>query len=284
MLQAILSKPVSEMTEDELAAKERYDEAERRSEAEAVERKRKAAEAREQGDRYLAEYMERLRSLDARRNDRSIEWFVRELEQMGGETRQFRLDCAPEAAEKYLQAAYAAEVRRRGARLVADDNTRAVIRSASQWLTEGRKPGLLLRGYVGVGKTTMMLAMRDVVNLMLDVKMEVADARKIAARCRTSTTELERLESCPLLGIDDLGTEPVVVRNYGNEMSPIAELIASRYSARRFTVITTNLAVVDEDGAKADELRKVYGDRIYDRIREMFNFIVYDGRQQSYRR
>ena len=92
------------------------------------------------------------------------------------------------------------------------------------------------------------------------------------------------MKRCKLLGIDDLGTEAIIVKSYGNEFSPLAELIAARYSSRLFTVITTNLSVVaDSQGMEVDELQKTYGDRIFDRLREMCNTIRYDGEQPSYR-
>ena len=61
------------------------------------------------------------------------------------------------------------------------------------------------------------------------------------------------------------------------------ELLSERYNYRRFTVITTNLTKKTVDGTEVDELLEIYGDRTYDRIRELFNSITYDGMQKSYR-
>ena len=149
---------------------------------------------------------------------------------------------------------------------------------------EHRKSVLLLVGVNGVGKTTMMLAVKRMLYLLTNEVMTVADAREIAALGKNSPTEFNGLKRCKLLGIDDLGTEAIIVKSYGNEFSPLAELIAARYSSRLFTVITTNLSVVaDSQGMEVDELQKTYGDRIFDRLREMCNTIRYDGEQPSYR-
>ena len=56
------------------------------------------------------------------------------------------------------------------------------------------------------------------------------------------------------LGIDDLGTEPAEVQDYGNIMYPIKELLTMRYDAQLFTVFTTNLEPKD--------IRQRYDNRI----------------------
>ena len=58
-------------------------------------------------------------------------------------------------------------------------------------------------------------------------------------------------------------------------MSPLAELLSARYDTRRCTIISTNLL--------KDEIKTMYGDRIFDRMGEMYNYLFYDGEQQSYR-
>ena len=75
------------------------------------------------------------------------------------------------------------------------------------------------------------------------------------------------------LGIDDIGTEPAEVQDYGNFIYPIKELLAMRYDAQLFTVFTTNL--------EPKEIRQRYGDRIADRLNEMMTKVVY--RNPTYR-
>jgi len=70
-----------------------------------------------------------------------------------------------------------------------------------------------------------------------------------------------------MLTIDDLGTEPVEVMDYGNIMTPVIDLLTKRYEAQLFTIVTTILAPKD--------IHKRYGDRIDDRLNEMMAKIVY---------
>ena len=72
------------------------------------------------------------------------------------------------------------------------------------------------------------------------------------------------------LGIDDLGTEPAEVQDYGNIMYPIKELLTMRYDAQLFTVFTTNLEPKD--------IRQRYDNRIADRLNEMMVKIVYNNK------
>jgi len=131
----------------------------------------------------------------------------------------------------------------------------------------------------------MMWAIRSVLRHLLNENMDVVDARHIAELGKKGSSEFEELANKRLLGIDDLGTEPLVVKNYGNDVSPIVELLSKRYNHRRFTIITTNLTVKKgENGVDVDELQEVYGDRTFDRIKEMFNEMNYDGTMKSYRK
>ena len=186
---------------------------------------------------------------------------------------------------QYVEKAYMMEVLKRGCKYEADSNTTKIIATVSRWLTTHTKPGLMLRGYIGVGKTTMLYAIRDIISVLLNQQLQIVDARQIAALGRDGAERLKQLTETPLLGIDDLGTEPAVVKSYGNELSPVGELLTQRYNHRRFTIITTNLTTkTGSDNAVVDELQEVYGDRLFDRFKEMFNELNYDPNQKSYRK
>ena len=70
-----------------------------------------------------------------------------------------------------------------------------------------------------------------------------------------------------MLAIDDLGTEPAEVLDYGNVLNPAIDLLSARYTDQLFTVVTTNLT--------PKQIREHYGDRIADRFNEMFERIVF---------
>lgn len=69
------------------------------------------------------------------------------------------------------------------------------------------------------------------------------------------------------LVIDDLGTEPKVTGHYGTPSNVIGDLLIRRYNSRENlqTHATTNLGIA--------QVRAIYDDRVYDRCREMFNFV-----------
>lgn len=186
-----------------------------------------------------------------------------------------------------LTAAYKHQVASVGMLYLPDQYTDKALADVARWLTTHTKSGLLLRGYLGVGKTTMLKAMAATLKILIQKTLPIVDAREISnlARNEKGTSRLQELTTSPLLGIDDLGTEPQTVKNYGNDLSPISELLTDRYNNRRFTIITTNLAIrTDDNGNLTDELQTTYGDRLADRFREQYNTIYYSAEQKSYRK
>ena len=111
-------------------------------------------------------------------------------------------------------------------------------------------------------------------------------ALEIANKARDETQEKRQSEGYVtfdmvkttkrILFIDDLGTEPLAVRNYGNEIMPLTELLLHRYDKGLPTVITTNLG----DQAIAD----TYGPRILDRLNEMYERKGFNNIKQSFRK
>ena len=83
-----------------------------------------------------------------------------------------------------------------------------------------------------------------------------------------------KLKNQELLFIDDIGTEPASVKRWGNEFSPVLELLYARYDRQLFTIATSNL--------KDSDFGERYGIRIADRMEEMFERIYYQNK--SYRK
>jgi DNA replication protein DnaC len=96
------------------------------------------------------------------------------------------------------------------------------------------------------------------------------EARAVAATYKTAKVHLM---SVGVLAIDDVGTEPAEVVDYGNVIEPITELLEARYARGLFTLVTTNLT--------GKELRQRYGVRLVDRMNEMMHVIVF--RNESFR-
>ena len=154
-------------------------------------------------------------------------------------------------------------------------------------LPKGYIMGLI--GPNGAGKTTMLKALQNLVRRLEILKpnlspnaghssdnyysFTIVNAMQIVQIRKTDYNKFCKLAKADMLGIDDIGTEPAEVQDYGNFMYPIKELLAMRYDAQLFTVFTTNL--------EPKEIRQRYGDRIADRLNEMMTKVVY--RNLTYR-
>ena len=129
------------------------------------------------------------------------------------------------------------------------------------------KFGMILCGGVGNGKSTMMKAIQTLLNYMripyynTVYGLRIKDAKSINEMNLHNYNTFLDVSRCPLLGIDDLGTEPLVIMDYGNEKTPIVDLLSMRYENRLFTIVTTNLT--------PKQIRERYGERIADRFNEM---------------
>jgi hypothetical protein len=127
--------------------------------------------------------------------------------------------------------------------------------------------GLLLSGEIGCGKT---LTLKIFVEFMKYANKIVASYSAIEiVEIFKSKEGKDRLFVSPLF-IDDLGTEQTEINNYGTKEAPIYEIFNRRYLDRRFLMfITTNL--------KPSQMEERYGDRVRDRIKEMFNIMPIKG-------
>lgn len=175
-----------------------------------------------------------------------------------------------------LKAAYNAEVQSRGREVVDNDKIDEYISKISAFLSENRKrQGLLFLGLPGNGKTTMLLAIQNATNYLIRTGYlkEWSGIRFIHALdvVRASVSKdssiFQGLIKEPLLAVDDVGTEPADVSNYGNIVNPVTELIERRYEAQLFTIISSNL--------QSSEFRPRYGSRVADRFYEMFMPVVF---------
>ena len=151
------------------------------------------------------------------------------------------------------------------------------------------KFGIVLCGGCGNGKTTMLKALQNLVRRLEILKpnlspnaghssdnyysFTIVNAMQIVQIRKTDYNKFCKLAEADILGIDDIGTEPAEVQDYGNFIYPIKELLAMRYDAQLFTVFTTNL--------EPKEIRQRYGDRIADRLNEMMTKVVF--RNPTYR-
>lgn len=186
-----------------------------------------------------------------------------------------------------------ADVIRRGREFLYSEQLQDQVGLVAKWLTsENPKHWLLLCGNCGNGKTTMIKALGTALSLMkvptLDEYgyeysnnnqnsrpvLKIYNAVDIFNEERKGYESFKKFSLTPMLGIDDMGIEPVQGSNYGNAFAPIVELLTRRYEEQLFTVISTNL--------DPSEIYGHYGERIADRFNEVAEKVVF--RNGSYRK
>lgn len=204
---------------------------------------------------------------------------------------RFRFNMSPQDALDLLAASYQYEVQRRQRRFILDKNTESNLISLAKHLTQPvPKFGIMCCGTCGNGKTTLLYAFQRTVNYLhsrrhfsfLDNEytpfkagLQIFHAKEIAQIAKDHKA-FKELQARPMLAIDDLGTEPTEVLDYGNVLSPVIDVIEHRYNRQLFTFITTNLVANSKD-EKVMTIRKKYSPRIADRFNEMLHVIVFKG-------
>ncbi len=221
-------------------------------------------------------------------NEKKIAGLIQFLRKGRTMTGRFRLPMSEEQAYEYLLAANIAEVKSRYRDFIYNSAVEEQLRQIARCLTaDTSKFGIVLCGGCGNGKTTMLKALQNLIR-RLEIRkpnscsgngfdscygLTIVNAVQLTQLRKTDYNRFCKLAQTEVLGIDDIGTEPAEVQDYGNVMYPIKELLAMRYDAQLFTVFTTNLEPRD--------IRQRYGDRIADRLNEMMTKVVY--RNSTYR-
>lgn len=214
--------------------------------------------------------------------------------------REFHYQMTKPCAFQHLLTCYREEVEARGGVFLETDSTLTAIRAAAEWLTDtSRRSWLILGGGVGTGKTTLLLAVKRLATkaqnacrhgsesaswrgdtdlarfyragIYLHRKPWILPAQQLAdwASKQETAAIFENAINEQFLAIDDLGTEPNIVKLFGTERLPLAELLAARYDSRKPTIITTNLG--------PEGIAERYGERIADRLREIADAIGFEG-------
>ena len=186
-------------------------------------------------------------------------------------------------AKVYLLAAYQAEVERRHRVFERNEYFDEQLNLIANYLTGGsEKFGLMFCGLCGNGKTTWAKALQLLVsglnlkNLInnLYYVFPLWNAKDLAMRSKGNYNDWRNVMRYQLMIVDDLGTEPREVMEFGNVYTPLIDLITTRYEEQLYTIFTTNLTPA--------QLEEKYGKRIVDRLNEMVEKVVFEN--ESYRR
>lgn len=176
-----------------------------------------------------------------------------------------------------LKECYIDEVIRRGLTFQDDKATVEHLSKAAKWIVGNYKPGLLLYGSVGNGKTTLVRAIIRLIGILYASSysserkgVATVSALELANIAKQETGRFDTLKAAELLAIDDVGVEPSIIKVWGNEISPFVDTIYYRYDRQLFTLMTSNLS--------EEQLADKYGERIADRFTEMFDKIHFENK------
>jgi DNA replication protein DnaC len=150
--------------------------------------------------------------------------------------------------------------------------------SGSAQTTLDRRKSIMLIGNLGVGKSILMRVMN-----LIFTSFKYVHAKRGIERMFKEFGEVEVQKNFGYdfkgdLLIDDVGTEGAELFLYKNKINLVGQLLLERYDLWLETTyqgkeikthITTNLST--------DTLGDLYGERNYDRFKEMFNVVVWTG-------
>jgi DNA replication protein DnaC len=162
-----------------------------------------------------------------------------------------------------------------------DDSNRALLLNLTKYFANDSsgefdlKKGLFLSGDVGLGKTFLMSIFQGFAKATQRKFFKIVSCDQVYDNLSISINK----GNDPLRNIfkyyrddycfDDLGQEPIALKSWGNEIPVMEKILTERY--KRFvngnclTHVTSNL--------QAEGVLKRYGVRVFDRCKEMFEFI-----------
>lgn len=185
--------------------------------------------------------------------------------------------------EALIENLYKDEVQKSGHVFLKEDFIGGIIQQIAQWL-EGDRSSCLISGGVGLGKTAILRALmrlfddcRDPITIPPSRYRPIMfiEAAEWSLKSLRDYDLREEACKCKLLLIDDLGAEELYYYDWGNKLCPIKDVILARYALSLPTIFTTNIS--------PNDLPNRYGERVADRINEVYEIIEYPQRE-SFRR
>ncbi len=169
-------------------------------------------------------------------------------------------------------------------RFTVDENCAPVLRLMAQRIARsdeftaqyGLNKGIMLLGGIGSGKTVLMRGMVDIL-MVFDIKVHLLPTYVLTenygrdgvnAFGRINHANNDVYPGAGIIVLDDLGAEGIA-SHYGQPINVVAEVLLRRYDNHALTFGTSNL--------DQKSIRRFYGERVWSRMKEMFNFIELKG-------
>lgn len=143
------------------------------------------------------------------------------------------------------------------------------------WLSDNKGRGLLCVGDNGLGKT---LICQNIIPVLLQQNMRRIVKTYSALDMNLKLDELLRLK---LLGIDDIGTEPLESISYGVRRIAFSELVDQSEKQGTLLILSTNLRTnhgTDRAGNTIPSIEDRYGLRTYDRLKAVVKSVTFKGK------
>ena len=132
------------------------------------------------------------------------------------------------------------------------------------WLSDNKGRGLFLYGDCGRGKS--IIVQQVIPSILLKYCGKVVNVFNI----QQMSTKLDEILKRRFISIDDLGTEPPVVNNFGTKRYAFPEIIDVVEKNSKFVLLTSNL--------RAAQLKAFYDERTLERIISTTKRIEFKGK------
>lgn len=145
----------------------------------------------------------------------------------------------------------------------------------ADWLTDNKRRGLLCVGNPGLGKT---LICQNIIPVLLQQNVGKIVKTYSALSMNTSLDTLLRQY---MLGIDDVGIEPLETVTFGVRRIAFSELVDNSEKNGTLLIVTTNLRTnhgVDDKGNIVPSIEDRYGLRTYDRLKAIMKSVKFTGK------
>jgi DNA replication protein DnaC len=157
---------------------------------------------------------------------------------------------------------------------ITDQNENPINQIIDHFKSKSPK-GILLMGNVGTGKTTIMNIMQSIYKgnpQYFKMKETRHIVREYLVNGVNAIDEYSKntYDYC----FDDFGLESSNSNLYGNNLNVMGEIILDRYKSFKDFGTTTH-AITNLNG---EALKLIYGERLYDRMKEMFEVILMNGK------